>query len=370
MGLDLPIAYSQAHVTPVASIRRIQRMPHNAVPKVAMGQMVKAMEVIAVVETPDERRLFDIAKIFRIQPALVQHVLRKHERDLVSQGDVIAERKTLFGLRKKRIVSPLDGRIAWVGDGQVLLEGGNKRVEIMASAPGRVLQIEQGEFVIIESHGAIIEAAWGTGGLILGTLKVMDTSPSFNTDTGRFNIDHRGSIVVIGSPLTPKFLAEAIDIRVKGIIASSMHASLIPQAEKAGIPIAITQGFGQIPMSERVLGMLNTHNGREVSMDMGQVVGTRDSRESRPEIIIPVAGGPAKPEDRQSADRTEQHALRVGERVRILQPPYMGEIGTVTEIPGEPRQLESGLWLTGALIEVAGSSRPVFVPFANLQQLG
>jgi hypothetical protein len=48
----------------------------------------------------------------------------------------------------------------------------------------------------------------------------------------------------------------------------------------------------------------------------------------------------------------------------------MGEIGIVNAIPEGPRQLESGLWLPGALIEVAASNRPIFVPFANLQQLG
>src|SRR5205814_7462090 len=121
----------------------------------------------------------------------------------------------------------------WVSDeGQVMLEGGMKRIEIMASAPGRVLVIEPGEQAVIESHGAVIEVAWGAGGLVWGTIKVMDTIPSFNTDTGRFNIDHRGAIIAIGSPLTEQFLKEAIEIRVKGIIASSMHSSLAAAAEK------------------------------------------------------------------------------------------------------------------------------------------
>lgn len=371
MTLDLPIAYSQAHVTPVTTLRRKIKLPHGAAPKVAQGQMVKAMEVIAIAEMPDERRLFDVVKELRLNPKDVFKVIKRREGEVVHNGDVIAERSTLFGLRKKRITAPFDGRIAWIGeDGQVLLEGGLKRIEIMASSPGRILTIEPGEQAVIESHGAVIEVAWGTGGLVWGTIKVMDTSPSFNTDAGRFNIDHRGAIIVIGSPLTQQFLNEAIDIRVKGIIASSIHSSMIPVVEKAGFPIAITQGFGQLPMSERILGMLNQYNGREIAMDMGQSFLDRDSRQNRPEIIIPVSGGSTKPEDRQAEQRVEQNALRVGERVRILQNPHMGEIGTVTAIPEGPRQIESGLWLPGALIEVAASTRPVFVPFANLQQLG
>jgi hypothetical protein len=270
-------------------------------------------------------------------------------------------------LSKKRVLAPFDGRVAWMGEGQALLEGGLKRVEIMAAAPGRVLNFEPGEFIAIESHGAVIELAWGHGGLVWGTVKVMDVSPTFNTETGRFNIDHRGAIVVIGSPLSEQFLKEAIEIRVKGIVAASMHASLIPLVQQAPFPVGITQGFGQLSMSERILSMLSTHNGREISLDMGQVFGGRDSREIRPEIIIPMSG--TSTEQRQT-DRAEQLALRAGDRVRILQTPYMGELGTVIEIVQGSRQVESGLWLAGALIEVAGSQKPVFVPFANLQQLG
>jgi hypothetical protein len=371
MGLNLPIAYSEAHVTPVTTIKRTQRLPHGSGSKVAVGQMVKAMDVLAVSETPDERKLIDVAKVFKVDPEQVDKYLKKHAGDVLHAGDVIAERRSFLGLRKKRISTPVDGRIAWAGDGKVLVEGGTKRIEVLAAAPGRILTIEPGEYIVIETHGAVIEVAWGNGGLVWATLKVMDTMPSFNTDAGRFNIDHRASIVAIASPLTEQFLKEAEEIRVKGIIASSMHASLIPLVKKIDFPVAITQGFGQHPMSERILSMLNTHNGREIAMDMGQGVTNRDSRENRPEIIIPVAGGVAAgPAGSQSTERAEQHTLRPGERVRILQNPYMGEIGTVTEIPQGPRKLESGLWLAGAMVEVGSATRPVFVPFANLQQLG
>ncbi len=365
INVDTALAFSQARIVPVTSFRRIEKLPHGAAPKVAMGQMVKAMEILAVAEIPDARRLIDVAEELRIKPAEVMAAILKRPGDVITEGESLATRSQFFGLRKRRVVTPFDGRVAWIGDGQILLEGDNKRVEVLASAPGRVVGIEPDQLITIEVHAAVIEVAWGYGGLAWGTLKLLDTSPSYTTDPGRFTIDHRGAIVAIASPLTEPFLEEAIEIRVKGLIASSMNAGLIPAIQKAPFPVGLTQGFGQIPMSDRILSILNTHNGRELSMAMGQ---PGDSRKMRPEIIIPVSVAPAKQDDR-SLERTEQLTLQPGQRVRILQNPLLGEIGTVTEIASEPQQVSSGLWLPGALVEV-GTGRSIFVPFANLQQLG
>jgi hypothetical protein len=365
INVDTALAFSQARIIPVTSFRRIEKLPHGAVPKVAMGQMVKAMEILAVAEIPDSRRLIDVANELRIKPAEVMAAILKRPGDVITEGESLASRSQFFGLRKRRIVSPFDGRVAWIGDGQILLEGDNQRIEVLASAPGRVTAIEPGEFITLEVSAAVVEAAWGHGGLAWGTLKLMDGTPSYSTDTGRFTIDHRGAIVAIASPLTETFVEEAIEIRVKGLIASSANASLIPTVKKAPFPIGLTQGFGQIPMSAKILAILNTHNGRELSMAMGQ---PSDSRKMRPEIIIPVSVAPTKQDDRDS-ERGEQLALRPGQRVRILQNPYMGEIGTVAEISIDPHQVSSGLWLPGAFVDI-GTGRSIFVPFANLQQLG
>ncbi len=364
MSMEAPLPFSQSRFSQVTSLRRLQKLPRGAVPKVAIGQMVKAMEIIAVAEMPEERRLIDVAQLLRVAPQEADGYLTKRLGDLVSTGETLASRPLLMGLRKRRAVSPVDGRIAWAGDGQLLLEGGRKRIEILAACPGRITAIEPGEYIIMEANGAVLDLAWGMGGLAWGTLKMMDTAPVYHTETGRFNIDHRGAVIAIASPLTEQLLKEAVDIRVRGLVAASMEASLLPAVQHAAIPVGLTQGFGQIPMAERIVSLLNTHNGREISLD---VMGMGDSRQSRPQIIIPIAQG-QKPEDR-AADRAGQAGLQRGQRVRILQNPYLGEIGTITDIPETPQPLASGLWLPGAYVEVA-PGQTILVPFANLEQLG
>jgi biotin carboxyl carrier protein len=331
-------------------------------PRVSLSQPVKALDVVASAETPGIFRVVKLDKHLRTDLKHAESCMIKREGDMVRKGEVLAIRSISLGMRRLRVTSPIDGQIARITNGQVIIEGDRKLQEIYASVPGRVVAIEVGEHVTVETNAALIQIAWGYGGLAWGTLKVMDTAPGLTTDAKRFNIDHRGAIAVIGSPITEEFLKAAIDVRVKGLIASSMRSSLLPLLSKVEFPVGLTQGFGELPMSERILGLLNTYNGREVSLDMSM---SADWRDMRPEIIIPISSGQTAADDR-NPDRYE---FKTGQKARILQPPYLGEIGTVTALPAEMRQLESGLWMPGAQVQVS-SGDTVFVPFANLEYLG
>jgi len=353
--------YARSRVTTVTTFRRVRPMPPSALPRVTLSQPVKPLDVVAYNEMPGEFRLIKLAEILKADPKSVEAYVRRRQGEPVTAGEVVAERSGALGLSRLRAVSPIDGVVARLGDGQMIIEGPRRVEEVFASVPGRVVNVVPGRQVVIETTAALIQIAWGIGGLAWGTLRVMDTKPGLDTQANRFTIDHRGAIVAIGSPLTEEFLEGAIDIRPKGLIASSMPSSLIPLVQSVNFAVGIVQGFGRVPVSERVLNLLNTYNGREIAMDMAVAA---DWRDMRPEIIIPVTGQSA-PEDR-SDDRRD---LRVGHKVRVLQAPYFGEIGTVTAIPGDLTQLDSGLWSAGAMVQTPGG-RTVFIAFANLEDLG
>ncbi len=353
--------YAHARVTALATIKRAHKLPRGSMPRVLAGQNVKSNEVLAVAEVAHEHRILNIAKTLGVEPRRIISFLVKREGDAVLAGDLIAAKRKF--LRKIKVTSPIDGTIIYIEEGQMLIEGKRTRLEVEATIPGKVVNIEAEKYIEIETTGALLQIAWGHGDFVWGTLKVMDGDPSLTTNADRFNIDHRGAIVAIGSPLTEEFLANAVDTRVRGIIASSMHASLVPKLEKVDFPVGLTQGFGQLPMSDRILNLLKTYNGRDIALDIG---GHDDWRNKRPEIIIPLASS-------QDQVALEEHPGKLqvarGQKVRILQMPYWGEIGTITEIIGEPRQLASGLWSKGVDVETPGGVN-VFVPFANLEHLG
>jgi hypothetical protein len=353
--------YAQARITALATITRAHKLPRGSVPRVLAGQNVKATEILAVAEAACEHRILNIAKMLGVEPRRIISFLIRREGDNVLAGDLIATRRKF--LRKIRVTSPIDGSIIHIEEGQMLIEGKRTRIEVEATTPGKVINIEPEKHIEIETTGALIQIAWGCGDFVWGTLKVMDDDPSIETNPDQFSIDHRGAIVAIGSPLTEEFLSNASDIRVRGIIASSMHASLIPKLEEVDFPVGLTQGFGKMPMSDRVLNLLKTYNGRDIALEVGE---GGDWRNKRPEIIIPLA---SSQEPVALEERPGKLQLAKGQRVRILQAPYWGEIGTVTEVIGEPRQLASGLWSKGVNVETADGAA-VFVPFANLEHLG
>lgn len=353
--------YARSRVTTVTTIRRIRQMPPSAMPRVTLSQPVKPMDVVAFNELPGEFRLLKLSEILLTDAKHAEAYVRRREGEAVAKGEVLAERRLLLGLRRLRVVSPIAGVVARIGGGQILIEGPRRVEEVFASVPGKVVNIDPGRHVVVETTAALIQIAWGIGGLAWGTLRVMDTKPGLETKPDRFTIDHRGAIIAIGSPLTKEFLEGAMEIRPKGLIASSMPSSLIPLVQKSGFPVGIVQGFGRLPVSERVLNLLNTYNGREIAMDMAV---SGDWRDTRPEIIIPVIGQNA-PEDRGD----DQQDLKIGHKVRVLQNPYFGEIGTVSAIPTQLAQLDSGLWTSGAMVQVPGNDT-IFVPFANLEHLG
>lgn len=351
--------FAKARITTIANIRRVQRLPANSVPRVLGKQTVKATEILAVGELIGRHRVVDVAAALEVNPKRVENLLVKSEGNMIDEDELLATRKR-FLKKRLRVKSPISGHIVRVENGQVLIEGERDRIEVEAALPGKILDIASGQHIVIETTGAQIQIAWGHGGLVWGTLKILDDDPSNAANTNRFNIEHRGAIIATALPLTEELIKEAADIHVKGIIGSSMSSTLVPLAEEMEFPIGLTQGFGNLPMSERVLNLLKTYNERDIALDMGMAF---DWREKRPEIIIPLSEQKPAPIDERDK------GLSAGQRVRILQSPYLGEIGTVVDVPDGPRQVASGFWLDGAVIEMA-SGDSVFIPVANLEQLG
>jgi len=352
---------SYARVTPMTLVRRLRVLPRPGAVLIPTGRLVKANEVIARAAVPSEHRFVNVARLLRVPPDRLERYLLKNIGDTVKQGEPLAGRRVLLGLRRIRVASPMDGVVKAVTGGRVLLEGEPEVVEVQASVPGRVAGIERDRGATIETHGALIQIAWGRGGVVWGVLKMMAPDAEGCADPGAFNIDHHNAIVAINAPLNEPFLRSAGEKRIRAIIAPSADAALLPVLEEALCPVALTQGFGDMLMSSAILDILRANNGREIALDAAP---PERWRASRPEIIIPLPA-PSEP----VAPYVPGEPLQVGQRVRILASPYLGEIGEVVDLPPGEQCLESGLWLPGADVRLP-SKEIVFVPFTNLEHLG
>jgi hypothetical protein len=355
--------YEVGHITSAVKLRRRHALPEGSLPRVGTNEGVKATDTLAVIEVPRQHRVVDVWEALEVEPDRIAAYMKVGPDDAVSKGDVIAARRSTLGLRRWRAVSPIDGRIVKTDRGRVFVEGERDRVDIEACAPGRIVDADPTAYVVVESTGAVCQLVWGTGEVVWATLKVMDAAAPGENIAARFNIDHRGAVVATPDPLGEAFVKGAAEIGVRGIVAPSLSSALLPAVDRAEIPVGLTQGFGDMPMSAHVLDFLRRYNGREMAFNFGA---RPDSRGLRPEIIIPSTPQEQQAREAKAPDRRPVYAA--GQQVRVLQPPYRGLLGTIGGLPDHPHRLASGLWASGAMVDLE-TGETAFVPFANLEYL-
>jgi len=177
--------------------------------------------------------------------------------------------------------------------------------------------------VTVETVGALVEGVWGNDRQEYGTMRMATQGSGAVLTVAELNMDLRGSIVVAGRLEDPNIFRGLASLQVRGVIAGSMPASLIPAAQAVNLPVILTEGFGQTPMNSAVFELFATNVGREASVNAQH---PDPWKGLRPEAIIPL---PAV----GSADvPSEAVQLVAGRRVRVLRDPYAGAVGTIVSI--------------------------------------
>jgi hypothetical protein len=192
----------------------------------------------------------------------------------------------------------------------------------------------------------------------------MEPEDGLETVAGdELNVEFRGAIVVTRRPLRETGIMIMADQSLAGIIAPSLEADLIDQVlTEATGAIMLTEGFGNIRMSNTVYNLLNGFAGRQATLD-AFLPNRWEAR--RPEVIINTparAGGHAI---RPNPDLI----LQVGNQVRLTRPPYAGQVGKVLNLPKMPYLLDNGLRVRSAQIELVTGER-IMVPLVNLEVFG
>jgi len=340
------------------TVTRSHRVPRGGVARVSSRQLVRQGDSIAFSELPERYKLLDISDIFGVPPAEAEYVISKADGDLIERGELLGERKAFFGLDRRRVVAPFDGKILRKTQGKLLLAGISVRQEVLSPAPGYVVDVEPYDYVMIETDCGLVQLIWATGTLTWGSIRVVDRIPAPGTEADFFSMGFEEAIVIIKEPLTEIFLRGVVKSEIRAIVAPSARASLIPFMRKLPITIGLTEGFGSVEMNEEAAAVFRRYDGQRAAFD------SADSRNTRPEIIIPI-----QTENQTANESGYEPVILPGSRVRILQNPDWGKVGTVTELAEQPDALKSGLRLPGAYVKIP-AGKTVFVPFANMQQVG
>ena len=358
-----------------SKVRKERRLPIKGELKVREGDAVKADDIVAKTNLPGNVHMVKVANRLNISPADIIDVLLVKEGDTLNKGDMIAETQGLFGFFKSELRSPVSGQIESISDvtGQIVMREEPLPVEVDAYVSGTVLDVIQNEGVTIESEAAYVQGIFGIGGEARGNLEVISTSRDNELSIEDINENHSGKIVVGGSFVSLEAYKKALKLKVKGIVVGGFNyfdleeilgyrlGVAITGTEDLVTSLVLTEGYGNIKMSDRTYDLLKAHDGKFVSIN-----GATQIRAGviRPEIVIPL-GDNEMPSD--ATTEKEKLGIESGSLVRVIRAPYFGKIGNVIELPPELQQMESETMVRVAKVSIDGED--VIIPRSNLEML-
>jgi hypothetical protein len=344
------------HVLPVATIQRERRLPVSGRVLVRKGQKVNTTDVVAEARMAPEHIILDVERGLGLPADKLDRYIRCKAGMDVQEGDILAGP---VGIGQRVIRATRPGKIVVIGSGQILLEVESKSVELLAGYSGIVSELIPDYGVIIETQGALVQGAWGNGKIDYGLLNIQMRTPQDVLTSDRLDISIRGSVVLGGYCEDAAVLTLAAELPLRGIILSSMPATLIPTAMKIRCPLILTEGFGRMPMNSVAYKLLATSDRRETALiaePWNRLINTR------PEISIPLstAGTPAAAADTD--------IFKTGQQVRVIRAPYAAAVGTLVTIGQELATLPNGLHSTSAVVRLE-NGETVVLPLVNLEVL-
>ncbi len=365
-------------VTKGMTIQKERRLPLEGEVLVEAGATVKAEDVVAKADLPGNVQLLNVANLLSVPPEEVAEHMLKSVGETISEDEIIATTKGLFGLFKSLARSPIDGTIESVSDvtGQVILREPPIPVEVKAYTDGTVTEVLPDEGVTVETYGTYIQGIFGIGGETVGNLTVVTESPSDALTAEQIKAEHRDNILVGGSLVTTDAIQKAIQNGVRGIIAGGIDDAdlrellgyelgvAITGSEEIGITLVITEGFGSIAMAEQTFTLLKVREGMKTSIN-----GATQIRAGvvRPEILIPFAPDAAASTS-DAADGAAEGLLEVGSSVRVIREPHFGKLGRVTELPVELQNLETEAQVRVLRVELENGEQTI-LPRANVEAI-
>ncbi|WP_309697047.1 hypothetical protein [Armatimonas sp.] len=359
------------------TIVKVRRLPLKGEVLVKADDWVLPDSAVARANLPGIMQTVKVASRLGVDASEVPDLLTIKLGDRVERGDLIARTKGLFnkffiadakastsGIIE--IISPISGNVG--------IRESPTPVEITAYIPGRITQVLEGEGVQITAHGALIQGIFGLGGERRAPLQMVSQSPDQPLTENDINPSLAGKVIVGGSNISGAALKKAADMGVVGIVVGGIIDKdmvdylgydigvAITGHENIPLTLVLTEGFGTIAMATRTFNLLKSLEGRTAAIS-----GATQIRAGviRPEVIV------ADETPEQSANHQDEVALdftlHPGAPIRIIREPYFGALATVTELPTQLVQVDSGTEVRVLRATLNSSGEEVTVPRANVE---
>ncbi|MGI6358948.1 MAG: hypothetical protein ACOX2K_09705 [Bacillota bacterium] len=361
-------------VTDSTLVVKRRRLPILGEVLVKKGDRVTPDTIVARTKIPGDPETLNVATKLGLEAEDVPEVMLVKEGDFIKKGQVIALKKSFFGLFKTPLESPIDGTVDNISTitGQITLRGPAIPIEIHAYIPGVVDEVLDREGVVVSTPAALIQGIFGVGGERQGELVVAVKDPSEVLTGDKITPNMKGKVVVGGSLVTLDAIRKGDEVGVAGLVAGGIIDKdlveflgydigvAITGQEDIDLTIILTEGFGQIRMADKTFHLLQKLNGKVASIN-----GATQIRAGvmRPEIIVALDH---LLEKQEFAESEAEGGMAIGTHLRIIREPWFGKLATVVELPPELHVIESGSKARVLVAELADGTR-VTVPRANVE---
>lgn len=341
-----------------------------------VGDKVTMDEVVARTELPGNVVSINVVNLLGIQPQEINDFMLKKEGDKISKDEPMAATKPFIKWFKTEVKSPVNGTIESISPvtGQVLLREPPMPIEVKAYVDGIVTKVFPEEGIEVETVATFIQGIFGIGGEVNGVLKFAVNSPNEKLSVEKITPDFKGAIIVGGSFAGHAAIKKCIEVGAKGLIVGGIHDGDLRQilgydlgvaitgSEDVGITLLLTEGFGEIAISEKSFQTLKKREG-----EIASISGATQIRAGviRPEIIISFKD--ANKSDIKQIDDKESY-IDIGSPIRVIRQPYFGKLGVVSALPVELQKIDSETHARVLEVAFQDGSKAI-VPRANVEMI-
>jgi hypothetical protein len=351
----------QRYIASLMRIRREVRLPEEAIGNIIVteGQAVEIRNKVARGNIPSRHVIIEAAKELGLRDHnALKNLLLVKERTKVAQKDPIAGKDPKRG---RRIFAPFDGLIVYVGEGRIIFQEMPEIVELEAGVRGNVTRVVEGRMVEIETTGALLQGVWGNGKTVIATMRLEPPSGLDKLERESLDLNYKNEIIVTNRPLT-KDSFDVMEIRtIAAVIAPSMDISLLPIALASEKGVLLTEGFGESRMNASAYDLLKEYDSYQATLN-AYLSSRWDVR--RPEVVVNRIG------DANLPTPNAFESLRRGSKVKITREPYLGIMAKVLELVRVPQEIDNGLRVMVARVELNTTGAQVYVPLANIEFIG
>jgi hypothetical protein len=359
-------------------VRKVRRLPLKGQVLVQVGDSVNPDTVVARTELPGPVTTVRVAERLGVEPRELPKYLLKQVGDKVQAGEVIAERKSFFGLFTSCVTSPITGTIDFISEatGNIGIRHLPTPVEVTAYLRGLVVDVLPEEGAVVATRGVFVQGIFGLSGERHGQIALLADSPDEVVSDTKVSDEHRGKVLIAGALAHWRLMEAAkqvgavalvtggvLDTDIKKLLGYDIGVAITGH-EPLPFTLIVTEGFGEIAMAKRTFELLASQEGREASVN-----GATQIRAGviRPEVVVPKDGALTL-EDLEEPKESEFAAgeLNIGTPIRLIRAPYFGALGRVVALPPEPQEIETETKTRVLEAELVTGER-VIVPRANVE---